>query len=243
MAECATSPLDDLVAAFRRLTTVAVDDLDSGALGEGIVAISGLVDGLQGERARWLRPFEQRNGHRDDGAVSIVAWTAHRCHLSPGAAAETVTTARHLAALPETAQALRAGQIGFQHAAVIARAADDLGDEPVGERETILVDAARALEVRGLRQVTARLRDCIDADGALRDANRDHERRRVQLGQTLGGWFHLEGWLTTSPRRAPRARHPATRRRDASDGSRSAPTSHGDRSRGDPARRAGHSRR
>jgi len=190
-----TSAIDGLVAGFEALTGVPVDDLDTADIGDGIVAITRVIDGLRGERARWLRHFEGRNGHRGVGAASILAWTAHRCSMSPGAAAETVATARHLPGLHDTSRALRDGEIGYQHAAVIAHAARDLGDGPVREREAILVEAARALEVRDLRKVTAHLRDCLDPDGALRDANRDHERRRVHLGQVLDGMFHLEGWL------------------------------------------------
>jgi hypothetical protein len=32
-----------------------------------------------------------------------------------------------------------------------------------------------------------RFRECVDPDGALEDAKRDHERRRLHLSQTLGG--------------------------------------------------------
>ena len=89
-----------------------------------------------------------------------------RCRMSGGAAAEMVTTAQQLEELPDTAPALRDGVIGYQHASVIAHAARDLGDERVREAVPILVEAARSLDVRRLHEVTLRLRECLDPDGA-----------------------------------------------------------------------------
>ena len=196
MSACATSPIDALEAALEAVSHIDVGDLDGPEVRDGLVRLGLARNRLEGECARWLHPFEQRGGHRDDGAVSIVAWTAHRCRMSASAAATLVTAARHLPQLPRTAAALRDGAIGFQHAAVIARCADDVGDEPVHEHESALVDAAHVLGVRDLRLVTERLRDCLDHEGALDDEQREQARRRLNLSQTLGGMFRIDGWLT-----------------------------------------------
>jgi hypothetical protein len=196
MSARTTPSIDALEAALDAVSRIDVAELDTAEIGDGLVRLGRARNRLEGECARWLHPFEQRRGHRDDGAVSIVAWTADRCRMSAPAAATMVTAARHLARLPETAAALGDGAIGFQHAAVIARCADDLGDEPVREHETALVDAARSLGVRDLRLVTERLRDCLDHAGALGDEEREQARRRLHVSQTLGGMFRIDGWLT-----------------------------------------------
>ncbi|HEX6493001.1 MAG TPA: DUF222 domain-containing protein [Candidatus Dormibacteraeota bacterium] len=196
MSACATPAIDALEAALEAVSRIDVGDLDTSEVGDGLVRLGRARNRLEGECARWLHPFEQRRGHREDGAVSIVAWTADRCRMSANHAAALVTTARHLPQLPATAAALHDGSIGFQHAAVIARCADDAGDEPVREHETALVDAARTLGVRDLKLVTERLRDCLDHESALGDEEREQARRRLHLSQTLGGMFRIDGWLT-----------------------------------------------
>jgi hypothetical protein len=175
--------------------TEEVEDLDTAALGDRIASLSGAIDRLRGERARCVAAFERRRGHRDEGASSIVSWSIIRCRMSPSVAAEMVTSARHLEELPATASALREGEIGYQHASLIARTAEQVGDERVREAEPALVDAARILDVRRFSELTRRLRECVDPDGSLRDANRMHEQRRLYLSQTLDGMFRVDGWL------------------------------------------------
>jgi hypothetical protein len=117
-----------------------------------------------------------------------------------------VTTARHLEGLPDTARALRDGEIGYQHASVIADAPRDLGDERVREAEHILVEAARSLDVRRLHEVTLRLRECLDPDGALGEANRLHEQRRLYVSHVGRGWEAAGSRAPTAgprPRRSP----------------------------------------
>ncbi|MDB5067150.1 MAG: endonuclease, partial [Chloroflexi bacterium] len=188
----AASALAGLVPALEALARVNPDDLHPTTLGEGVVVLSRVSDVLKGERARWLTAFERRRGHLDDGATSMVAWATARCRMSPGAAAEMVCTARQLEDLPATARALREGEIGYPHASVIARTAGDVGAGVVREAEADLLTRARSFDVREFACLMRRFRECVDPDGALRDANRDHERTRVHLSQTLGGRFRLD---------------------------------------------------
>jgi len=77
----------------------------------------------------------------------------------------------------------------------MAGAADQVGLEPVQEQEEVLVEAARRLDPRMFRQVTVHLRHCVDPDGALKEANRDHQRRAVWISETMDGLFVLNGTL------------------------------------------------
>jgi hypothetical protein len=97
--------------------------------------------------------------------------------------------------LPQTQQALRDGEIGFHHAAVIARSAAELGAEKVMPVEQTLVEAARKLDPSRLRLVTRHLRHCVDPDGALGAANDDHDHRWLHVSQTYEGMFILDGKL------------------------------------------------
>ncbi|TMD94281.1 MAG: DUF222 domain-containing protein [Chloroflexi bacterium] len=167
----------------------------AGALGDHVELLSRFADRHQAEAARRLCEFEQRRGPAADGACSTVAWLTARCRMSPGRAADMVCVSRRLPELPETARALRDGEIGYQHASVMAHTASDVGAEAVREAERDLVPAAGALGVREFGHLARRFRECVDPDGSLADANHDHERRRLHLSETLGGCWRLDGWL------------------------------------------------
>jgi hypothetical protein len=220
MRQRATSGGGTAVAAVRvaiqALAEEDIDGLQEAALGDDIVALSRDIDWLQAERGRRLARFARRRGHLAEGAASIVSWARLRCRTSGGAAAEMVTTARHLEELPGTAHALRDGEIGDQHASVITHAARDLGDERVRKAEPILVEAARSLDVRRLREVTLRLGECLDPDGALGAANRLHEQRRPCVSQTMDGAFS-DRWLA-GPRERCGGDHGAERAQPAASG-------------------------
>lgn len=192
-ASCPT--VAGLLTAVAAVRGEDIDTLDTAVLGDGVVAVSGAIDQLKAERARWLARFASRHGHHAEGAASIVSWATTRCRMSPSVAAEMVTTARHLEQLPETARAVSEGEIGYQHASVIAHAARDVGDERVREVEPVLVEAAHKLDVRRFGELARRVRECVDPDGSLRDANRMHEQRRLYLSQTFEGMFRLDGYL------------------------------------------------
>jgi hypothetical protein len=59
--------------------------------------------------------------------------------------------------------------------------------------ETILVTAAKELDLARLRVVTIKLRHFMDPDSVLEDANESHELRYLHLSQTLDGVFYING--------------------------------------------------
>ena len=61
--------------------------------------------------------------------------------------------------------------------------------------EVAMLDAAHRLDPGRLAIAAAVLRHCVDPDGALADANREHQLRRLNLSQTWQGRYVLEGWF------------------------------------------------
>ena len=169
--------------------------LSDAVLGDDLVALRRQIDLLEAEFSRRLRAFDRRRGWMAGGAASLVSWLRTRCRLSVGAATQHADVARHLTELPETGAALRAGEIGFHHAAVVARCAAEVGNEAVRGVEGTLVEAARKLDPGRLRLVTRHLRHCVDPNGALDADNADHARRWLHVSQTLDGIFVLDGQL------------------------------------------------
>src|SRR5207302_208947 len=85
------SAVADLRPGLAAIAAEDIDGLEDAALGDDIVALSGHVDLLQGERARRLARFASRRGHLAEGAAS----TCDGCARSrPGCASASTPTGR-----------------------------------------------------------------------------------------------------------------------------------------------------
>ena len=175
------------------LRLLAQEDLGLVA-GDELVQLRRLCNQLEAEITRRVAAFDSAHGYSPD-YLSTQSWLRGECKLSPSAASERVRVARKLSDLTQTADAFASGDIGFQHAALITRVADETGEQFDVEAETIFVTAARDLDPWRLRIVAKRFRDAVDPDGSLTDADRQFERRRLHLSQSMDGLFYLNGIL------------------------------------------------
>ena len=137
--------------------------------------------------------------------------------------------ARQLAELPQTAAAFGRGELGYEHARVITRAAESIGDETMQGAEHILVEAANRLDPQRLQIAADHLRHFLAPERRHRDANDEHERRALFISPLLDGVFRIDGHLDREggacviaaleallpPRAADDTRTPAQRRADA----------------------------
>jgi hypothetical protein len=172
-----------------------IEPLTDSALGEDIVDMRRTADRLEFEISRRLDLFARRRGYVAFGFVSLVSWLRRACRLMPGVAIQHAEVAKNLASLPQTSQALAAGDIGFHHAAVIARSVTEVGVEAVARHEMALLEAAKDNDPKHLSYATRVLRYCEDPDGTLADANDKHERRYLHLSQSWEGMFVIDGRL------------------------------------------------
>jgi hypothetical protein len=164
-------------------------------LGESLRELRRCIDGLEADFSRRLARFNDLRGYELDGAVDSVAWLRSNARLTSGAAAERVNVAQKLDGLGATKVALSRGEIGFAHAAVIARAVDDVSPEAAPQMETLALEVAKGTDPSSLRHFTRQARALIDPVRLLEDANRAHERRRLSLNEDRDGLFVLDGLL------------------------------------------------
>jgi Domain of unknown function (DUF222)/HNH endonuclease len=97
--------------------------------------------------------------------------------------------------LAETAQALAAGELSYQHAAALTRATQDLPGQTVAAAEPVLLEAARRLDPPRLRKVVGHLCEVADPAAAEQQALRRHERRGLWVAPTFAGMVAIDGLL------------------------------------------------
>ena len=181
-----TSALGLLEQAVDCVAKLEVDQVSDGCLGDELVRLRRSIDRLEAEFSRRLQRFERLRGHVADGAASLVAWLRENCRLSLRGAATRAGVARSLASLPGAEELFNTGAIGFRHAAVLAQAVAEIGEEPVAQAGDILLEAARRLDPDRLRLLTKHLRHFVDPDGALDQTRRDYEPSSMGCAWSMG---------------------------------------------------------
>jgi uncharacterized protein DUF222 len=169
--------------------------VEGPALGEGLIQVREGTDRLEAAFADGLRRFDKSGEYAADGALSIVAWLRWKCRLSGGAAAERVMIARQLEKLPKIDSAFASGDLGYQHAAAIARTAENVGAAAVRKEEGQLLEAAETLDPGQFTGVVKSFEHRVDAAFALGEANRAYQRRYLHLGEATDGLVRIDGVL------------------------------------------------
>ncbi|TMF23486.1 MAG: DUF222 domain-containing protein, partial [Chloroflexi bacterium] len=183
----AVAAVDDYAAELRRV--------EGARLGEGLIETRALKDRVEAVFAEGLRRFDQSGEYAADGAIDLVAWLRAKCKLSGGAAAERVGIARQLQHLPQTSQAFATGELGYQHVAVLARTAEHLGAAIVRKAEASLLALADTMDPGQFTGVAKNFEHRIDAQAALTEANRAHQRRYLTISEPLDGIVRVDGLL------------------------------------------------
>src|SRR5438046_3130147 len=191
-----------LEAAMRSLRTsvqavaVCVRDADGETLGDALIQIREAgIDPLEAVFATGVRRFDSSGEYRADGALSLIAWLRWKCKLSGGAAMERVEIARQLEKLPQTQAAFASGDVGYQHVAVLARAAEHVGATAVRKEEGALLQAAQTMDPSQFTTVAKNFEHRVDAAGALAEANHAYQRRYFHIGEPQDGLMRLDGML------------------------------------------------
>jgi len=167
----AQSPFEDLNQGLQRLRDEELEAVPAALMGDDIQELRRHINGCEAECTRRLRRFDKGGGYAATAALTAKAWLRWKCNFSPSAAAGRVTVARELADLPQTTEAFADGDISYAHAAMIARTSEKLGDKMEANAETILVTAAKELDLARLRMVTIKLQHFMDPDSVREEAN------------------------------------------------------------------------
>jgi hypothetical protein len=180
------------VTAFRERDQLALTDT---ARGEELRDVRSVIDSLEEDFSSSARAFQLRGGHAADGSPSAVAWLRWNCKMSSTSAADRLCVGKELESLPAVAQALAAGEIGFQSASLLCHLRDQLGEKRDLFDESEMLELARVQTVKNLRFLCRYARHVADPDGFFEDAEADHERRWLQISQMADGMHVVDGVL------------------------------------------------
>jgi hypothetical protein len=149
---------------------------------------------VQAALVEQVAAFDARAGSRYDGQTSTRAWLGARLRLG-GQAGLLLVVARQLGGLAQLGKALAAGEIGLEHAAVVAQLVAQVGAEAVAGYEAILLDLARQVPPGKLRLACGHLRQLLDSHADDEAAARAWRRRHLSAARTVDGAVHVQGML------------------------------------------------
>ena len=141
--------------------------------------------------------FAETDQYDREGCISPIHWIRVNCHMTAGAAADRVIVGEQAAAVPASAEALEAGEIGFPHLALIAREAEalSLSGSPKAFDESRLLNKARDYTVGRFRNFCHHERHASDPDGYAAQQAESAQARSLTLNTGEGGMLWIRGVL------------------------------------------------
>jgi len=100
---------------------VLPEGIDRGAL---LSCLRSSIDKMELEFAALAADFARGEQWEEEGFNTAADWLRFKCHMNSHAAWSALKVGRQLAKLPESLEALRAGEIGFAHLATLANTSD-----------------------------------------------------------------------------------------------------------------------
>jgi hypothetical protein len=133
-----------------------------------------------------------RDAWEDDGSVSAIDWMRFNCHMTEGAAANSVAVGKTVPRAPESIQALMQGELGYAHLVVMARTALALGDR---FDEMALVEKAKESSPGKFFYECRHYRHASDAQGYAAGQKEMVEQRSLTLNTWFDGSLLISGML------------------------------------------------
>jgi hypothetical protein len=130
-------------------------------------------------------------------APTAGEWIRHNCKTTSSVAYASINVGEQLHRLPQCADAVAAGEIGFAHLSVIARTAralDALTTEPAFTEDDLL-QRARESSAGRLWHYCMRLRHALDPEGVAQEQRVAVEERRLQFSVWEDGSLLISGRL------------------------------------------------
>jgi hypothetical protein len=125
----------------------------------------------------------------DDGCDTAIDWIRFNCKMTRNSAADRVVVGEQLSHLPESIQAVQAGEIGFAHMPVMARTAKAVGD---AFDETALLKKARKLSPGKFYYKAMQYRHSVQPKVYADEQAEQAQRNRLSMSTAEDGCFLIE---------------------------------------------------
>ena len=129
----------------------------------------------------------------DDGYVSPIQWLREEGRLPTGVACQQVAVGGALGSLSRSVEALKAGEIGFGHLALMVATAEFMA--PGRFDEARFLARAREENVTVFRKTCEHARHALDPGGFAETEREAREHRFLRISQDEIGGLNLTGWL------------------------------------------------
>ena len=195
MFELDAGEVSGIVEALRRLAAVDVAGADEQVLCDAALALESARRFLDATQCHVLGELEARGVTDRAAGQRTSAWLAHHAGLPSGVARQRVRVGTQLRRLGALDERLRAGAVGFDHARVIADAANPRIVDDLAQLSGELCDLAEGMVFDDWRREVHGIAEQLDQDGGY-DPDRDLARNRLRIGRTgeqTVGHFELIG--------------------------------------------------
>ncbi len=195
-SRCVTPDVASLAESVERFC-VAEHRGSAEELAIDLPELSRCMNLLQLKFSEMAAAFAATDEYDRHGAYSPIHWIRVNCHMSAAAAADRVAVGEQTANLPESAETMAAGEIGFAHLALIAREAEALAQSGSNNQftEKPLLDKARDYTVGRFRNFCHHHRHSQDPSAYAADAAGKVEARSLDLKMGEGGMLWVRGVL------------------------------------------------
>jgi len=140
--------------------------------------------------ARLAAEFATREKYDDDGFISPNDWIRFNCHVTSGAAANSIAVGEALNRMPQSTKAVVEGEIGFAHMTVMRFLAEALGDR---FDEKALIQKARDNSPGKFHYICTHYRHAADPRGYAEEQAELVQNRRLKLSTWMDGTVLVSG--------------------------------------------------
>jgi hypothetical protein len=177
---------------------VAAGPLREGAAGaERLARLTTLLNTVELARAAQVAAYDASKEWEQAGYHSAVHYLRSACNLTGAAAVAARSVGRQASRLRQSAAAMRQGEIGFAHLALMASTAETLAEaQPaVAFDERPLLRLARQHLVNRFRSDCAHVRHAASERAFLQRQLAEHAYRELRFAPLEEGGLYLSGWF------------------------------------------------
>ena len=163
--------LEAFRAAVLEFVTTPAAERDAVDRGQDLKELRHLLDLGELTFAAWAAEFAASEEAERQGSASTVDWVRFEARMSGTAAASAIRVGEQMPSLPESVAAVRNGEIGYAHLALMASTAAAVTEpgSPTTFDEQPLLAKAREHSVGRFRHDCHHARHAADAAGFLSD--------------------------------------------------------------------------